>query len=84
MSLTDSQIRQAPLKDKAYRMSNAKGLYLEETSAGSKCRRLKYQFAHKEKRLALGIYPKVTLKDSRKAADLAKGQLEQVIKHENG
>lgn len=66
MALTDTQIRQAKPREKAYRLSDAKGLYLEVTTAGSKCWRFKYRFAGKEKRLSMGMYPRVTLKDARK------------------
>lgn len=79
MALTDTQIRQAKPRDKAYRLSDARGMYLEVTPAGSKCWRLKYRFAGKEKRLSMGMYPRVTLKDARKACDVAKDQLEQGI-----
>ena len=79
MALTDTQIRQAKPREKAYRLSDARGLYLEVTTAGSKCWRLKYRFAGKEKRLSMGMYPRVTLKDARKACDAAKDQLEQGI-----
>ena len=79
MALTDTQIRQAKPREKAYRLSDARGLYLEVTTAGSKCWRLKYRFAGKEKRLSMGMYPRVTLKDARKACDVAKDQLEQGI-----
>lgn len=79
MPLTDIQIRQAKPREKAYRLSDGRGLYLEVTPAGSRCWRLKYRFAGKEKRLAIGMYPRVTLKDARKATDLAKDQLEQGI-----
>lgn len=79
MSLTDMQIKQATSREKAYRLSDGKGLYLEVTPAGSKCWRLKYRFAGKEKRLSIGMYPRVTLKEARKATDLAKDQLEQGV-----
>lgn len=79
MALTDTKIRQAELRDKPYRLSDAKGLYLEIHPNGSKYWRLKYRFAGKEKRLALGVYPRVSLKDARKACQVAKDQLEQGI-----
>lgn len=79
MALTDTKIRQAKPKEKAYRLSDARGMYLEVTPAGSKCWRLKYRFAGKEKRLSMGMYPQVSLKDARKECELAKGLLEQDI-----
>lgn len=41
------------------------GLYLEVMANGSKLWRWKYRFGGKEKRLALGAYPEVSLKDAR-------------------
>jgi len=79
MPLTDTQIKQAKPREKAYRLSDARGLYIEITPAGSKCWRLKYRFSGKEKRLSMGLYPKVTLKAARKHLELAKDQLEQGI-----
>lgn len=79
MALTDPKIKQAQAREKPYRLSDAKGLYVEIQPSGSKYWRLKYRIAGKEKRLALGVYPKVTLKQARKACDLAKDQLEQGI-----
>jgi integrase len=79
MALTDTQVKQAQAKEKPYRLSDAKGLYVEIHPNGSKYWRLKYRFAGKEKRLALGVYPKVTLKLARKATEQAKDQLEQGI-----
>ena len=52
-------------KDKLYRLTDEKGLYLEVHPAGGMYWRLKYRFAGKEKRLAFGVYPEVTLKEAR-------------------
>jgi hypothetical protein len=41
-----------------------RGLYLEVSPAGGKWRRFKYRFGGKEKRLSLGVYPDVSLKDA--------------------
>lgn len=67
MSLTDSACRNAKCpQDRAYqRFSDEKGLYLEVTKTGAKCWRMKYRFGGKEKRLALGVYPGVTLAAAR-------------------
>jgi integrase len=47
------------------RLFDERGLYLEVSPAGGKWWRLKYRFAGKEKRLSLGVYPDVSLKDAR-------------------
>ena len=72
MSLTDSAIRNAKPADKAKRMFDGGGLYLEVAPSGGKWWRLKYRFGGKEKRLSLGVYPDVTLKDARQRRDEAR------------
>lgn len=68
--LTAKATDQAKPKEKPYRLSDEKGLYLEVHPNGSKYWRLKYRFAGKEKRLAFGVYPEVSLKRARgKRAD---------------
>jgi hypothetical protein len=79
MALTDPKIKQAQPKGKPYRLSDARGLYIEVQPNGSKYWRLKYRIAGREKRLAIGVYPRVTLKQARKACGIAKDQLEQGI-----
>jgi integrase len=65
MPLTDKQAKQAKAKDKAYRLSDERGMYLEITTTGRKYWRLKYRYGGKEKRLAIGVYPEITLKKAR-------------------
>jgi integrase len=79
MALTDTKIKNAVPKEKPYRLSDSHGLYVEVQPNGSKYWRLKYRFAGKEKRLAIGVYPKVTLKSARKSSELAKDYLDQGI-----
>jgi hypothetical protein len=50
-------------------------MYLEVMPNGSKYWRLKYRIDGKEKRMALGVYPAVTLLAARKARDDIKEQL---------
>ncbi|MFM8332407.1 MAG: Arm DNA-binding domain-containing protein, partial [Candidatus Methylumidiphilus sp.] len=63
--LTDTACKNAKPRDKAYKLSDEKGLYLEAMPTGAKYWRLKYRHGGKEKRLAFGVYPDVTLKDAR-------------------
>ncbi|MDE3060721.1 MAG: DUF4102 domain-containing protein, partial [Pseudomonadota bacterium] len=65
MMLKDTAVRNAKAKEKMYRIFDGGGLYLEVLPAGGKYWRLKYRFAGKEKRLALGVYPDVSLADAR-------------------
>src|SRR5256885_2111770 len=65
MSLSDAKARNAKPRTKPYKIADGEGLFLLITSSGSKYWRLRYFFAGKEKLLALGVYPKVTLADAR-------------------
>jgi integrase len=67
--LTEVAIRQAKAKEKPYRLSDQGGLYLEVSPIGSKYWRYKYRIStgaqRIEKRLALGVYPEISLKNAR-------------------
>jgi integrase len=65
MNLTDRAVRAATPKERPYKLSDGKGLYLLIEPTGSKLWRLKYRFLGKEKKLALGSYPEVTLSQAR-------------------
>ena len=79
MSLTDTQIRQAKPKDKNYKLSDGRGLFLLVTHTGAKYWRVKYRIAGIEKLLSIGVYPSVSLKKARKVCTDAKDLLEQGI-----
>lgn len=57
------------------RLADGHGMYLEVTAAGGKYWRMKYRHVGKEKRLALGVYPAVSLADARKKRDKARSEL---------
>jgi hypothetical protein len=65
MSLTDAAARNAKPREKSYKLSDSNGLYSQVEPNGSKLWRLKYRFNEKEKRLAFGVYPEVTLAQAR-------------------
>ncbi len=65
MSLTDVGVRNAKPRERIYKLGDERGLYLQVEPRGSKLWRLKYRFAEKEKKLALGVYPDVTLAQAR-------------------
>lgn len=74
--LTDAECRNAicpPDKNQA-RFADSGGMYLQVSPAGSKRWFLKYRVEGKEKQLALGSYPAVSLTVARKARDAAKLQ----------
>ncbi|WP_175725594.1 tyrosine-type recombinase/integrase [Burkholderia ambifaria] len=72
MPLTDAEIRKAKPGEKPIRLFDGGGLYLEISTAGGKWWRLKYRFGGKEKRISLGVYPDVGLKDARDRRDEAR------------
>ncbi len=61
MALTDTEIRKAKARDKAYRMSDGSGLYLWLTPAGGKLWRWAYEYGGLEKLMSFGRYPDVPL-----------------------
>ena len=75
MPLSDVVIRKAKPADKIQRLFDGGGLYLEITPAGGKLWRQKYRFAGKEKRLAHGTYPEVTLGEARARREAARKAL---------
>jgi len=72
MSLTDVAIRKAKAGEKPIKLYDERGLYLEVSPSGGKWWRLKYRFEGKEKRLSLGVYPDVGLKEARDRRDAAR------------
>lgn len=74
MPLTDTACRNAncPADKARSRYADSQGLYLEVLPNGGKYWRLKYRFAQKEKRLGLGVYPEVSLKEARVRRDEAR------------
>ena len=62
MKLTDAKLRNLATPGKHF---DGGGLYLEITPAGGRYWRLKYRHGGKEKRLAFGVYPEVSLKAAR-------------------
>lgn len=63
--LSDAKARNAKPKSKPYKIADGDGLFLVIRPSGSKYWRLKYFFGGKEKLLALGVYPEVSLADAR-------------------
>jgi len=61
------------------RLADSLGMYLEVTPAGGRYWRLKYRHGGVEKRLALGVYPEVTLAEARIARDAARKLIAQNI-----
>lgn len=72
MSLTDTAIRKLKSAEKPVRVFDSGGLYLEVAPSGGKWWRLKYRYGGKEKRISLGVYPDVGLKNARDRRDAAR------------
>jgi integrase len=77
MALTDARIRSAKPADKLYKLSDGGGLQLWITPDGAKRWRLAYRFEGKQRTLAIGVYPKVSLGDAREARQSAKKLLKE-------
>lgn len=73
--LTELSCRSAKAEGKAVKLADAGGLFLFVAPTGLKSWRMKYRFAGKEKKLTIGRYPEVSLKEARAARDIAKAQL---------
>ena len=72
MPLSDATIRTAKPSEKTQKLFDSGGLYLEVAPSGGKWWRLKYRFGGKEKRISMGIYPDIGLKDARERRDEAR------------
>jgi hypothetical protein len=73
--LTDSTIRALKPRDRAYKVADEKGLYLQVTPSGGRLWRVKFRAEGVEKKLSLGTYPELSLKEARDARDKARSLL---------
>ncbi len=72
MPLTDTHVRNAKPRDRPLKISDGGGLFLMITPQGSKLWRLAYRYAGKQKTLAIGAYPAVSLEKARESRAAAK------------
>lgn len=72
MALTDIKVRTVKPADKSFKLTDGEGMHLLVNPNGSKYWRLQYRFSGKQKMLALGVYPMVSLAEARKRRDAAK------------
>lgn len=79
MKLNARQVDAAKPREKAYKLADGAGLYLEVVPSGSRYWRMKYRFNGKEKRIAFGVYPAVSLAQARALRDEAKKKLAEGI-----
>lgn len=72
MALTDIKVRTTKPSDKPFKLTDGQGMHLLVNPNGSKYWRLQYRFNGKQKILALGVYPTVSLGEARRKRDVAK------------
>ena len=73
--LTVTAIKAAKGRDKPYKLSDSEGLYLLISPEGSRCWRMNYRHLGKQKTLAFGTWPIVSLADARGRRDTARRRL---------
>ena len=79
MSLTDTKIRKLKPEAKARRYSDGRGMFVEVRPNGSKLWRLAYRYNGKQKLMAFGSYPDVSLSRAREKCSIARGLLSDGI-----
>jgi integrase len=70
--LNDTRIRNAKPAERDYKLTDFDGLYLLVCKNGSKLWRFAYRFDRKQKGIALGAYPEVTLAEARDRREAAR------------
>jgi hypothetical protein len=72
MTFSDFAVRQARTTGKAYTLPDSDGLSLAVAANGSKSWHFRYQWTGAQKRMSLGTYPEVSLRDARSLRDEAR------------
>lgn len=75
MKLSDAKLKRLKVKPAPYRLADGGGLYVEVAPNGTRKWRYAYRFAGKQKLLALGIYPEVSLAAARERHSAARSQI---------
>jgi hypothetical protein len=75
MALSDVRLRALKPRNKAYKVPDADGLYLEVRTSGAKLWRFRFCHLGKESRISLGSYPEIGLASARRKRDEARQQL---------
>ena len=80
MKLSDAKIKAATVPEgkKQVRLSDGGGLYVQASPKG-KYWRMNYRFGIKQKTLALGVYPQVSLKEARTRREASKNCLSKIL-----
>ncbi len=77
MALTDTAIRKTKPSEKPFKLADSSGLYLLIKPNGSKLWYMKYRIDGKEKKLAFGPYPDVSLFKARQLRDAARAKVRE-------
>ena len=77
--LTDTAIRNAKPKPKAYKLLDGNGLFLMVSPTGSKLWRYRYRIGSSENLFAIGEYPAVTLQGAREQREAARRLIKEGI-----
>ncbi|EDR1382535.1 DUF4102 domain-containing protein [Salmonella enterica subsp. diarizonae serovar 61:r:z53] len=79
MALTDTAIRKIKPTEKSFKLTDSAGLYLLIKPNGSKLWYMKYRIDGKEKKLAFGPYPDVSLFKARQLRDAARARVREGV-----
>ncbi|HDN7360707.1 TPA: integrase arm-type DNA-binding domain-containing protein [Salmonella enterica subsp. enterica serovar Agona] len=79
MALSDLMVRQARAADKTYNLPDTDGLGLVVAPTGGKSWHLRYYWLGKQKRISLGNYPEIGLREARALRDEARALLAKGI-----
>ena len=74
--LTDLQVKNAPVKERVYRIPDGQGLYVVVYPTGSKLLQVRYRLDGKERIASLGRYDEVGLKKARLRRDRIRAGLQ--------
>lgn len=79
MALSDFAVRQAKATGQNYTLGDADGLTLSISANGGKAWHFRYYWAGKQKRMSLGTYPEISLREARALRDEARALLKKGI-----
>ncbi|EOF5314307.1 tyrosine-type recombinase/integrase [Salmonella enterica] len=79
MPLTDTAIRKTKPTEKPFKLADSSGLYLLIKPNGSKLWYMKYRIDGKEKKLAFGPYPDISLFRARQLRDAARAKVREGV-----
>ena len=77
--LTELACKNSKSKEKSYKKFDGGGLFLLIKPNGRKYWHLKYRIAGREKLLALGVYPEVSLSEAREKKEISKKKIKEGI-----